>query len=284
MRIMKEHMFFIYTAFTKADLSMSDEAKDLMNQASMMLERFVNIAPGYVSVEVKNANEIVTNHTLEAEQKTSNLTGVPINTNITHSEYNLLTNSSNYYEITVEEMNQLNNEAHGLVTNIIKFKTTLLTRVLNCQLFTQNYPLLIDHILREARLYLDLIKNLGSPNSSVSYNEFISTEKFWNEIMSEHSAFIRGLLDPSEGELINTANNFANNFENLNKMLDNNSNTTIQQQILLETSNIKKFKEAAASGLIDCQIKSVILPLLGDHVLREANHYFRLLNQPNSKY
>ena len=26
-----------------------------------------------------------------------------------------------------------------------------------------------------------------------------------------------------------------------------------------------------------CQIRSVILPLLADHVLREANHYLRLL-------
>ncbi len=277
-------MFFICTSFTKEDLSMGDEAKDLMNQASVMLEKFVNISPGSVKEEVIIANEIVTKYTLEAEKKTSNLTGIPINTNITNNEYNLFNNSSNYYDVSIDEINQLNNEAHILVTNIIKFKTTLLTRVLSCQIFTQNYPSLIDHILREARLYLDLIENLGNTNSTVSYNEFINSEKIWNEIMSEHSEFVRGLLDPSEGELINTANNFANNFQNLNKMLDNSSNTTTQQQILLETNNIKKFKEVATNGLIDCQIKSVILPLLGDHVLREANHYVRLLNQPNSKY
>jgi hypothetical protein len=30
-------------------------------------------------------------------------------------------------------------------------------------------------------------------------------------------------------------------------------------------------------GLVECKIKSIIIPLLGDHTLREANHYLRLL-------
>jgi hypothetical protein len=30
-------------------------------------------------------------------------------------------------------------------------------------------------------------------------------------------------------------------------------------------------------GLLGCKIKSIIIPLLGDHVLRESNHYLRLL-------
>lgn len=30
-------------------------------------------------------------------------------------------------------------------------------------------------------------------------------------------------------------------------------------------------------GILDTKIASIILPLLADHVLREANHYIRLL-------
>ncbi len=40
---------------------------------------------------------------------------------------------------------------------------------------------------------------------------------------------------------------------------------------------IQKFKTAGTEGLIACKIKSIMTPLLGDHVLREANHYIRLL-------
>ncbi len=37
----------------------------------------------------------------------------------------------------------------------------------------------------------------------------VKVELFWDQIMMEHSLFIRGLLDPSEKELISTANQFA---------------------------------------------------------------------------
>ena len=34
---------------------------------------------------------------------------------------------------------------------------------------------------------------------------------------------------------------------------------------------------ADIDGIDACRIRSIILPLLADHVLREANHYIRLL-------
>ena len=40
---------------------------------------------------------------------------------------------------------------------------------------------------------------------------------------------------------------------------------------------ISKFKAQGTQGLVECKIKSIIIPLLGDHTLREANHYLRLL-------
>ena len=33
-----------------------------------------------------------------------------------------------------------------------------------------------------------------------------------------------------------------------------------------------------AKGILECKIQGLILPLLADHVLREANHYLRLLD------
>lgn len=40
---------------------------------------------------------------------------------------------------------------------------------------------------------------------------------------------------------------------------------------------ISEFKVQVKQGLIECKIKSIIMPLLGDHTLREANHFLRLL-------
>lgn len=107
-------------------------------------------------------------------------------------------------------------------------------------------------------------------------------ESFWNGIMAEHSKFIRGLLDPTEGELINMANNFGNEFDKLTKESKEAMNKTIPilkvtQDSLKATVEIVKFKSQGTQGLVECKIKSIIIPLLADHTLREANHYLRLL-------
>lgn len=51
----------------------------------------------------------------------------------------------------------------------------------------------------------------------------------------------------------------------------------ILQTSLYATEEIRSFKTKATEGLLACRIKSIIPPLLADHVLREANHYLRLM-------
>jgi len=102
--------------------------------------------------------------------------------------------------------------------------------------------------------------------------------------MAEHSMFIRGLLDPTENELINVANDFANEFQELNKEVIDAIDKTIPidmvtAEILRATRNISNFNTQATEGLLDCKIMSIIMPLLADHVLRESNHYIRLLEK-----
>ena len=41
------------------------------------------------------------------------------------------------------------------------------------------------------------------------------TEQFWNQIMMEHALFIRGLLDPCENALIESADSFADDYAKL---------------------------------------------------------------------
>jgi hypothetical protein len=114
--------------------------------------------------------------------------------------------------------------------------------------------------------------------------EVIEQELFWNRIMGEHAKFIRGLLDPSEEALLEAANKFGKEFEKLSKetleTMEKETTTTIQTityESMRSTQNIQNFKTAGTEGILNCKVKSVILPLLSDHVLRESNHYLRLL-------
>jgi hypothetical protein len=155
-------------------------------------------------------------------------------------------------------------------------------------MFTVNYPLLIDHILREAKFYLRIVQRLQSREEINAEIEMYEQEFFWNRIMAEHSKFIRGLLDPTENELINVANNFGNEFDQLTKEAKQAMDMTIPidkvtDDSLKATKEIRDFKAKGTQAILECKIKSIIIPLLGDHTLREANHYLRLLKM-FSKY
>ena len=109
----------------------------------------------------------------------------------------------------------------------------------------------------------------------------IETHLFFARIMKEHALFIRGLLDPSEEALVNTANDFAGDYRKLlalSEKMDASSNHSLTELSLAETLKYREFKTAGAQGILNNKIASIILPLLADHVLREANHYIRILS------
>ena len=282
MRIMKEHMFFIEAAFTPQNFGMQAKASELREQASNFLSRIVSIANNNVSVASIESGDFVTKYTLDAESATLYYTKIPIDTNITQREYELQPTKNNPLNSIGNDIMALNNEAYQIVSNIIAFKTSLLDQITKCSIFTMNYPLLIDHILREAKYYLKKIEQLQSTDQRMTPEELAKEEIFWNNIMAEHSKFIRGLLDPTEEELLNASNMFAHNFDELTNEAKRANNNVyelagVTQKSIEEVTKIKGFKEQGTIGLLNCKVKSIILPLLADHVLREANHYFKLL-------
>lgn len=95
--------------------------------------------------------------------------------------------------------------------------------------------------------------------------------------MMEHAMFIRGLLDPAETELFDTADEFSKEYSALLENCNLAHQQTMTNASLDETLRFRDFKTAGTQGITQCKIRSVILPLLADHVLREANHYIRLL-------
>ncbi|MDH8276232.1 DUF2935 domain-containing protein, partial [Klebsiella pneumoniae] len=62
--------------------------------------------------------------------------------------------------------------------------------------------------MREAKLYRDAVRELLR-GPRVREEKLYGQEMFWNRIMMEHALFIRGLLDPTETKLIQTADGFA---------------------------------------------------------------------------
>lgn len=282
-RIMKEHSFFLELGFTPRDSNYTQQADAFRTEFDQLLWEVVSVSNGVVSPEVLNSGEVFTQYTLDAERASSFYTGIDIPTEITEAETGLMGTASFPVNTMLEErVYYINQRYIYWVSELIRFKSDILSNVLSCKMFTVNYPLLIDHILREARLYLQMIQRLQNGNGLNPEEDALEQEVFWNRIMAEHSKFIRGLLDPTEDELIVTANNFGNEFDQLTAeaiaaMDRSASSRQVTEESLTATEAIRDFKAQGTQGLIECKVKSIIIPLLGDHTLREANHFLRLL-------
>ncbi|MBQ8803639.1 MAG: DUF2935 domain-containing protein [Tyzzerella sp.] len=312
-RIMKEHAMFLQAGFVQKDSEWIQKADYYRTEFEDLHRRTVEMSNRMISGSVLRSDEMVTDYTMDAENKTCELSGLPIDTRITSAQQELKCGRD--FVVTREMMQRvyrLNEKAVSLLNGLIDFKERLLREVKECRMYTTNYPLLIDHIMREAKLYRDTVEGLMR-NQRVNYRSLQNQEEFWNCIMMEHALFIRGLLDPCEEELIGTADDLARDFKELiekarkqdyrantaytNNTYGNNTcgNSTyanntcgnncmtddysdrMTEMTLEKTKELRDFKAAGTRGLLNCQVKSIILPLLADHVLREANHYIRIL-------
>lgn len=279
-RIMKEHAIFLQAGFMPKNIDYSKEAEWYQREFEKLLCDTVKISNCLVGLEILNSGELVTEFTYNAERQTQDLTGVLIDSNITLLEKRLSSNCNMYIPRDIgQNVCHLNNVALSLLDGFIKFKERILRNVLNCNLFTANYPLLIEHIIREAKLYFSYVSMLQN-GQNITKENIKEVELFWNQIMMEHAFFIRGLLDPTEEELISTANDFAEEYKKLLQEARKASDETINSvtdKTITQTIKYRDFKAAGTKGISECDIRSIILPLLADHVLREANHYLRIL-------
>ena len=281
-RIMKEPSLFLLAGFPAKETEFIQRADQFREEFEDGLRRTVKLADGIVSKSVLNSGEIVTEFTKKAECQTKNLTGIPIDIKITETEERICAGSRvTVNREIVSRVRMLNRQILRSLNGLIAFKEEILREVRRCRLYTANYPLLIEHILREAKLYRQIISNLER-GGRISSPDLRSLELFWNQIMMEHAQFIQGLLDPTECELMETANGFAKDYCRLleeAKEQDQKAMNALTSKTLQTTKQYQKFKTAGTEGITGCEIRSVILPLLADHVLREANHYLRILTQ-----
>ena len=282
-RIMKEHSFFLEVGFTPRDANFTQQADAFRMEFDGLLGEAISLSNGVVNPDVLQSGEVITPFTLNAEMATIYFTGIQIPTQLTQAEAELMGGGAIRANSMLEQhVSALNQRAINATAALIQFKTNILSNVLSCRMFTFNYPLLITHIIREAELYLQQLRRLQNREEINLEREAYEMEFFWNRQMAEHAKFIRGLLDPTENNLISQADSFGKEFDQLTAeaqaaMDATDPLTRVTDDSIKATEDLRNFKAQGTQGILACQIRSIIIPLLGDHVLREANHYLRLL-------
>ncbi len=278
---MKEHAFFIQASLAPKDKELINRADRSRKTFEALLKEAVQLADNNASRFILNSGEVVTDKTLQMEEKTQALTGVPFDLALTRNETRLRPGPGNpALERRVQEFNE---RVIRETTILAELKEEILEGMLNCTLFTTNFPELLEHIRHEARFFIHHLQWLQKRMALEASAALIQEKLFWDHIMADHAQFIAHLLDPTERELIMSANAFARRFNNLENQIRQvkKDNAAIPNQLLRDevqaTREIRDFKNTAGQLILDCEVRSIIIPLLADHVLREANHFLALL-------
>jgi ATP/maltotriose-dependent transcriptional regulator MalT len=142
----------------------------------------------------------------------------------------------------------------------------------------------LEHLVHEVQNYIAMLTKLISGTEEMAPREFALQQAFWNEIMHEHAEYIEGMLDPKESALKAQAAAFGREFARLVQQAQTaEQRLQILPQVTMRseaaTERIQRFKADGTKGILSCRVRSIINPLLSDHVLREANYYLRMLRE-----
>lgn len=217
----------------------------------------------------------------------------------------LITEANNFYKIfegieqkahafgndtdpaTIAKFNQ---EVHNAVSHIWVFKRKILGFILTCQMpGANNFPLLVDHTSREAFYFRNRLEELNQNKLEPLQDAIIDENVFFLRIMADHAKFINHLLDPSERKLVEQAREFSHDFDqllfqakDLESMRPQSQTTPLLTQFLdqnrVSVKSLKDFKKTARDLIEQCKIKSIIHPLLADHVFREAERFLEIID------
>jgi hypothetical protein len=128
------------------------------------------------------------------------------------------------------------------------------------QLKSLAWPTFFEHVALEGERFANRLEKFSTGKVETDRGEVVG---FWSRIMADHADFIAHLLDPKEKALIDKAMQASGAWRSTS---GGGSKGKVQNSL----DEFIAFKKTAGAGVESGQIKSIIHPLLADHVLREA--------------
>jgi hypothetical protein len=189
----------------------------------------------------------------------------------------------------LRQVQAFNTEVYQAAASIWSYKRKVLQLTLRCEIRTNNFPLLVDHISREAAYFANRLKELNEGKLAPTPDTVIEENVFFLRIMTDHAKFIGHLLDPSERKLVEQAREFSHDFDqllfqavDLHSMKPQSETKPILSQFLdqnrVSVVSLRDFKKTARELIEACRIKSNIHPLLADHTFREAQRFLDIID------
>jgi hypothetical protein len=189
----------------------------------------------------------------------------------------------------LRQVQAFNSEVYQAAAAIWSYKRKVLDLILRCQITSNNFPLLVDHISREAAYFANRLKELNEGKLAPTPDTVIQENVFFLRIMADHAKFIGHLLVPSERKLVQQAREFSHDFDqllfqavDLESMRPQSETKPLLGQFLnqnkVSVASLRDFKKTARELIEACRIKSIIHPLLADHTFREAERFLEIID------
>jgi len=144
------------------------------------------------------------------------------------------------------------------------------------------WPLFFDHTRREAVRWVQRMEDIAAGHPDLERKEVVG---FWGGIMDEHARFVAHLLDPDEFQLIERAFKTSDVFRDLagggggtvkallrrpGTVMDSLRRNPELDAVESAAETMLEFKTDATRKIEAGKIKSIISPILADHVRRES--------------
>lgn len=179
-------------------------------------------------------------------------------------------------------------DAYNTVKDFCRFKRQLIEMMLCGKLRGSNFPLLLDHMAREAEYVLRLLDKMRDGKVAIGDAAKAQEAIFWLRIMADHAKFMAHLMDPSEYNLIGVANEFSEEFDTLYlqgndfaSMLQCSGQVPVFKRFIKDmraaVMRLRDFKKASHEMIAECKLVGLIPEELAAHVLREAEHFLLIL-------
>lgn len=129
------------------------------------------------------------------------------------------------------------------------------------QLKSLAWPTFFEHVALEGERFANRLEKFSQGWVELDRGEVVD---FWSRIMADHADFVAHLLDPEEKALIEKARGAGAAWRTVKS--GGGSKGKVEDSL----EELLAFKKTAQKGVEASQIKSIIHPLLADHVIREA--------------
>jgi len=158
-----------------------------------------------------------------------------------------------------------------LCKELREFKDLVFIRLNGGEWIGWIFPLFARHILLELDYFVDKLNGI----------EYSDREEvvFWDVINCEHAEFAAHLLDPTERDLSKKGNRFSKKFSKLVKS----EKDMMVRMSLKSAQELDEYNKQAQSGIKANTVKSVIHPVLIDHVIREGQRSIEALQRVADK-